>query len=109
MIAVHPTPNIRPQAHNRHGIPTLGGVYQEHAQIGCLTRLAWGLSSVAGPAAKLALIERPRAEAIVEATIRVVEELPASEAEDEMRESSEDILVKTKWLDTALRNKNEAS
>jgi hypothetical protein len=109
MIAVHPTPNVRPQAHNHHGIPTLGGVYQEDGQIECLTRLAWVLASVAGPAAKLALIERPRTEVIVEASIRVVEELPDSENEDKVSQSSEDILKKSKWLDRALRNKNEAS
>ena len=79
-VAVHPTPGIRPQTHNLHGIPTLGGVYQEHGQIDCLARLAWALASVGGPAVKRALIERSRAEAIVEASIRLAEGISASRA-----------------------------
>lgn len=108
-VAVHPTPRVRPQAHNRHGIPTLGGVYQEHGQIECFARLAWALASVGGPAAKMALIERSRAEAIVEASIRVAQTLRESEDKVEISRSSEDILEKTKWLDRVLRKKNETS
>ena len=108
-IAVHPAPKRCPQAHNTHGIPTSGGVYQEQAQIECLTRLAWALASVGGPAAKVALIERSRAETIVEAAIQVVQELPESEEKAEITGSSEEILEKTKWLDRVLRKKYEAS
>jgi hypothetical protein len=108
-VAVHPTPTVRPQAHSRHGIPTLGGVYQEQAQIECLTRLAWALASVGGPAGKMALIERSWAQAIADASIRVVESLPDSEEKLETEQSSEDILLMTKWADRFLRNKDEAS
>jgi hypothetical protein len=108
-VAVHPTPKSRPQAHNTYGIPTLGGFYQEHGQIECLARLAWALASVGGPAAKVALIERSRAETIVEASIRVAQELPQLEDKTELTGSSQEILEKTKWLDRFLRKKGQAS
>jgi hypothetical protein len=108
-FAVHPTPKIRPQAHNPHNIPTLGGVYQERGQIECLARLAWALASVGGPAAKTALIERSRAEAIVEASIRVAEDVPGPADRTDLSGSSEEILAKTKWLDRFLRKKGGAS
>lgn len=108
-VGVHPTPTRRPQAHNTHAIPTSGGVYQEEAAIECLTRLAWALASVGGPAAKVALIERSRAETIVEASIQVVQELPESEDKAETTRSSEEMLEKTEWLDRVRRKTNEAS
>jgi hypothetical protein len=104
-VAVHPTPKIRSQAYNLYRIPTLGGVYQEHGQIECLARLAWALASVGGPAGKMVLIEQSRAQAIVEASIRVAEGIPGSEDRTDLSGSSEEILEKTKWLDRFLRKK----
>ena len=75
-VGVHPTPQTQPQAHNAHGVPTLGGVYQERGYAECLERLAWALASVGGPAAKIALIERSRAKRVVEASIQLVDSFP---------------------------------
>ena len=108
-VAVHPTPKNPPQAHNIHRIPTVGGFYQERGQIECLAWLAWALSSVGGPAAKMALIERSHAETIVEASIQVVQDLPQSEDNTEVTGSSQELLDKTKWLDRFLRQKGRAS
>jgi hypothetical protein len=107
-VAVHPTPKIRPQSHNLHNIPTLGGIYQAEGQIASLVRLAWAVASVGGPAAKVALLERSCAEAIVDASIRVAEEIPEPGNRADLSRCSEEILEKTNWLDRFLRNKGEA-
>ena len=39
-VAVHPTPNTAPQAHNLQGIPTLGSVFQEGGFLISLNELA---------------------------------------------------------------------
>jgi hypothetical protein len=108
-VAVHPNPQTTPQSHNIHGVPTLGGVYQERGHIACLTQLAWAVASVGGPAAKLALLERSHAETIVEAAIRVVEGLPVSDGAPEVTGSSEQILQQTRWLGQNLRAKGGPS
>jgi hypothetical protein len=108
-VAVHPNPQTTPQSHNIHGVPTLGGVYQERGQITCLTQLAWAVASVSGPAAKLAVLERSHAETIVEAAIRVVKGLPVSDGEPEVTRSSEEILQKTRWLNQSHRKKDDTS
>lgn len=108
-VAVHPNPQTTPQSHNIHGVPTLGGVYQEHGQIACLTQLAWAVASIGGPAAKLALLDGSHAEIIVEAAIRIVKSLPASEGEREVTGSSARILQQTRWLNQNLREKGDPS
>ncbi len=109
-VAVHPTPQTKPQAHNMHHIPTLGGFYQEKGQITCLNELAWVLATVVGPAAKIAILDRSNAEAIVKASIELVKSL--TELADDYREvtdSSSHLLEKTGWLDRNLRRKSNAS
>lgn len=108
-VGVHPTPNNRPQAHNQHGIPTVGGIYQELGQTACLSRLASTLASVGGPAAKLAILERQHAEAIMGMAIRIVEGLAEIDKMAEPRQSSDDLLPRTKWVDQNIRRKDETS
>lgn len=91
-IGVHPAPNRVPQGHNREEVPTLGGHYQESGFTVSSVTLAWALATVAGPAAKLAILERAKAEAIVEATIELAEAIPPLEDIAEVTRSSDDIL-----------------
>lgn len=109
-VAIHPNPSTRPQSHNTHAIPTLGGVYQEKGQIICINELAWVFVTVVGPAAKIAILDRSKAEVIVEATIELVKSI-ASSANDysEVTSSSDRLLQKAKWLDRNIRRKNDAS
>lgn len=91
-IGVHPVPDRVPQGHNREEVPTLGGYYQESGfTLGLLT-LAWAVATVAGPAAKLANLERSKAEAIVDATIKLVEAIPPLEEIAEVTRSSDNVL-----------------
>jgi hypothetical protein len=63
---VHPSPK-GPQSHNSYEVPTAGGVYQERGYAICLIKLARATATVGGPAAKIAELDRARAEEIVEA------------------------------------------
>lgn len=72
-VGVHVTPSTIPQAHNPQQVPTLGGYYQETGLKTCINELAWTTATVSGPLAKLAVLERDKAERIVEASIEIVE------------------------------------
>lgn len=72
---VHATPGTIPQNHDSELNPTLGGYYQEEGLKICLNELSWSTATVSGPLAKLAILERERAEQIVEASVSLAEEI----------------------------------
>lgn len=74
-VGVHATPDTIPQDHDPNLSPTLGGYYQEEGLKICLNELAWSTATVSGPLAKLAILERERAEEIVEASVNLAEEV----------------------------------
>ena len=87
-------------------IPTLGGFYQQTGYVDCFTKLGWTISSVLGPAAKLALLPRDAAEAIVETTIRLAERIASlPEPIREVSSSSERLPKLTQFVDAAVRKK----
>jgi hypothetical protein len=91
-VGVHPNPNIAPQTHNPESVPTLGGRFQETGLSTSVATLGWALASVAGPSAKLALLEQSRAEEIVNASIELVEMLPDLSEVREVLDSSNELL-----------------
>ena len=70
-VAVHATPNIEPQSHSIDQAPTLCGYFQEIGLKKCVNELAWATTTVSGPIAKLAILEKSKAEKIVEASIKL--------------------------------------
>lgn len=108
-IGVHPNPNTKPQNHNFHAIPTLGGFYQEKGQMSCINHLSWAIATVVGPAAKIAILEQAKAEAIVQATIELVESIDVQDDMHETTGSSDDLFSKNTWVDRNLRDKGSAS
>ncbi len=109
-VAVYPNPNTKPQAHNLHTIPTVGGFYQEKGQVACINKLAWATATIVGPAAKIAILERSRAEAIVQATIELVESIDIQEDDtQEITGSSNYLFLRNTWVDRNLRGKDNAS
>ena len=110
-VAVHPNPKTTPQAHNHYGIPTLGGYYQQQGQIICINKLAWAVASVVGPAAKIAILERERAEEIVRATIELTQSTLDTEhiEEKETDLGAEYLRRLTEQLDKERRHKGDAS
>lgn len=104
---VHPSPK-GPQSHNLHEVPTVGGVYQEKGFVSCLVKLAWATATVGGPAAKIAELDRARAQETVEAATRLVEGLPDVEGYTEVTGSSEEIKARARWTDENIRGKKRA-
>jgi hypothetical protein len=72
--------------------------------------LAWVLATVVGPAAKIAILNRSKADAVVKASIALVESITVL-ADDyrEVTDSSDHLLEKTGWLDCNLHRKHNAS
>ena len=104
-VGVHPNPTHPPHAsHNLHGVPTLGGIYQELGFIESLAKLGWAVASVGGPAARMADISTIHESRIVDIVGTLVAELP-SISRDEVTDSSESLLTRTEWLDRNLRAK----
>lgn len=104
--AVHPNPNARPQSHNSNAIPTTGGFYQESGYTECIRKLAWTFSSVVGPAAKLAIIPRDKAEVIVNLSASVARAMAAiPEDTAETSNSSRRLLEVTQYVDGFRRKK----
>ena len=105
-VGVHPNPNHPPHAsHNLHGVPTLGGIYQELGFIESLAKLGWAVASVGGPAARMADISTTHESRIVDLVGSLVAELPSIADTNEVTDSSESLLTKTEWLDRNLRAK----
>ena len=69
--SVHPTPSGVPNAYSNELQPVLGCVFQEDGLRFCFWNLLWSLSVVAGPIAKLANLERSKAEELIEFTVPV--------------------------------------
>lgn len=104
--AVHPDPRVRPQAHNKNGIPTTGGYFQERAYIDCITRLAWSLASVAGPAAKLAIVSQEIAAMIVVEVASLIDAVTAVPAyAEEVSGSSKRLQDFSALIDETVRKK----
>lgn len=74
-IGTHITPKTRPQAHNSDGRAILGAVYQSDGWSSAMNSLAWSVCTVAGPMAKLAILDRSQAERLFEETIALAESL----------------------------------
>ena len=70
-IAVHPVPHRTPNSYNDGAQPVLGLVFQEEGFALTFWNLLWPISVVCGPMAKLALLDRRRAEEFVNLTIPV--------------------------------------
>ena len=71
--AVHPVPHVSPNTYGKSGQPVLGLIFQEKGFQLTFWNLLWATSAVCGPIAKMALLERSRAEKLVELTIPVFE------------------------------------
>ena len=69
--AVHPVPHISPNTYSNSAQPVLGLVFQEKGFDLTFWNLLWAVSVVCGPIAKLAILDRSRAEEFVELTIPV--------------------------------------
>ena len=69
--AVHPVPHQPPNAYSEHGRPVLGAFFQERGFKLSFWNLLWATSTVCGPLAKIAILDRSRAEELVELTIPV--------------------------------------
>ena len=109
-VGVHPNPTHPPHAsHNAHGIPTLGGVYQELGFIDSLGKLGWAIATVGGPAAKMTRIDIEHENRIVDLVTSLVADLPTPTERGEVTDSSTALLSKTQWLDRNLRGKSESS
>ena len=105
-VGAHPNPKNAPQArYNTHGIPTLGGIYQERGFIESLTQLAWAIATVGGPAAKMVNISSKYEMRIIDLVTTLVTQLPGVREETEITKCSQAILSQTKWLDQNLRGK----
>ena len=71
--AVHPVPHQAPNTYSEHGRPVLGAVFQERGFSLSFWNLLWATAMVCGPLAKIAILDRSRAEELVELTKPVVE------------------------------------
>ena len=71
--AVHPVPHQAPNTYSEHGRPVLGAVFQERGFSLSFWILLWATAMVCGPLAKIAILDRSRAEELVELTKPVVE------------------------------------
>ena len=78
--AVHPVPHVSPNSYNVGARPVLGLVFQREGFDVVFWNLLWATSAVCGPIAKLAILDRRRAEEFVELTIPVFEAACKSEA-----------------------------
>lgn len=75
----------------------------------CINHLSWAIATVVGPAAKIAILEQAKAEAIVQATIELVESIDVQDDMHETTGSSDDLFSKNTWVDRNLRDKGSAS
>lgn len=79
---VHFSPSTRPGAHNKPGLPILGGVVQESGLRFAITELAWMVATVAGPIGHLAIIPEERRKELVEASISLLNAVPYQSQEN---------------------------
>lgn len=86
-LAVHPTPETRPNAHSDPKQPVLGAYFQAAGFTQTSWELYWALSVVAGPSAKLALMPHAQAEKMVELTIPLFELAGSHVTEDPPKHS----------------------
>jgi hypothetical protein len=68
-LAVHPTPDTKPNAHQDSKRPVVGAHFQQKGFVFATWELCWALTVVAGPIAKLAIFPESEAKAMVEATV----------------------------------------
>lgn len=68
-IAVHPTPKIRPNAHQDSLRPVVGAYFQPAGFRLVAWELCWALTSVTGPIAKLSVFPEVEAKAMVDVTV----------------------------------------
>ena len=64
--AVHPVPHVAPNTYSNRAQPVLGLVFQEKGFDLTFWNLLWAVSVVCGPIAKLAILDRSKAEEFVE-------------------------------------------
>ena len=69
--AVHPVPHLAPNTYNNSAQPVLGLAFQAKGFDLAFWNLLWAISVVCGPIAKLAILDRLRAEEFVELTVPV--------------------------------------
>ncbi|HEX7361904.1 MAG TPA: hypothetical protein VF283_15540, partial [Bryobacteraceae bacterium] len=104
--AVHPDPQVRPQAHNQNAIPTTGGYFQERAYVDCVSKLASSLASAIGPAAKVALLSKEIAEHIVSTCVSLLHATPTFSTQlEEISGCSKRLLDLTLAVDKNVRMK----
>lgn len=72
-LAVHPTPETKPNAHQNSQRPVVGACFQAEGFSLATWELCWALALVAGPVAKLASFPESEAKAIVEVTVLLFE------------------------------------
>ena len=105
-FGVHPNPNNPPHArHNTHGIPTLGGYYQERGFVETLAQLAWAIASVGGPAARMADIDIKYETRIVDLATHLVQELPNLPNGNETTDTSRALRLKSEFIDSQFRRR----
>jgi len=68
-LAVHPTPETRPNAYHDRQRPALGGYFQPEGFSSVFWEMCWALAVVTGPVSKLALFPQSEAERMVELTV----------------------------------------
>ena len=71
--AVHPVPHVSPNTYSNSVQPVLGLVFQEKGFQLSFWNLLWATSVVCGPIAKMAILDKPKADEFVELTIPVFE------------------------------------
>ena len=69
--AVHPVPHVAPNSYSDGAQPVLGLVFQQEGFELAFWNLLWATSVVCGPISKLAILDRQRAEELVELTVPV--------------------------------------
>lgn len=72
-LAVHPTPQTRPNAHQDVHRPVLGAYFQPNGFVFVTWELCWALAAVSGPIAKLAIFPETEARQMAEATVKLFE------------------------------------
>lgn len=72
-LAVHPTPETKPNAHRDSQRPVVGAYFQAAGFSLAVWELCWALTVVAGPIAKLAIFPESEAKAMVEVTAALFE------------------------------------
>ncbi|NML43994.1 hypothetical protein HHL11_09555 [Ramlibacter sp. G-1-2-2] len=75
-VGTHVNPSTLPGAHNDERRPILGSIFQTQGHETSVRALAWAVCTVAGPLAKLAILERQHANELLEQTLSLVELLP---------------------------------